>query len=151
MSKTWGPHCWNLFHTLANRVKEEEFNGIKEDLWNIVTNVCYNLPCPECRTHATDLINSCKKQLILYSKTNFETFLFDFHNLVNKRKGYKIYTFDEYNTKYSNINIGAVIHNFIVAFSYNPSNIRQMSDNFQRSIYLVTFKEWIANNHDKFI
>jgi hypothetical protein len=151
MSKTWGPHCWNLFHTLANRIKEEYFESAKEGLWSIVTNVCYNLPCPDCRMHATNLINNSKKNLILSSKRNFELFLFDFHNLVNKRKGYKIYTIEEYNSKYSNINISAVVHNFIIAFSYNPSNIRQMSDNFQRSLYLVTFKEWINLNHNKFV
>lgn len=150
MSKTWGPHCWNLFHTLACRVKEEEFENIKEDLWNIIVNICSKLPCPECRNHATNLISNSKKNLILQSKKNLEMFLFDFHNHVNMRKGYKMYTIDEYNKKYNNININAVIHNFILAFSHSPSNIRLMSDNFQRSLYLVTFKEWILKNYNKF-
>lgn len=151
MSKSWGPHCWNLFHTLACRIKEEDFENSKEDLWIIIKNVCNNLPCPECKNHATNLIDNSNKKLILLSKKNLELFLFDFHNLVNKRKGYKIYTMEEYNNKYKNINIGSVVYNFILAFSYNPSNIRQMSDNFQRSLYINSFKEWISKNNYKFV
>jgi hypothetical protein len=150
MSKTWGPHCWHLFHTLARRVNDNEFQTIKYELWNTIFDVCKNLPCPDCREHATKLMDSAKKQLILSSKKNLELFLFDFHNLVNKRKKYKNYTIEEYNQKYDNININSVIHNFILAFSHNILNIRQMTDNFQRNIFLDGFKSWIIKNYSNF-
>ena len=48
MTKTWGPCTWYLFHTLAEKVKEESFPLIKESLISLIIRICSNLPCPEC-------------------------------------------------------------------------------------------------------
>ena len=53
--KVWGNNIWYLFHTIAYKIKEDEFNNIKQDLFYIVKTICQNLPCPECSEHATNL------------------------------------------------------------------------------------------------
>ena len=70
MSKTWGPPCWYLFHSLAAKVKEEEFENIKLSLWSIITSTCSNLPCPECRQHATTIVYSVNKNQVLKNKVS---------------------------------------------------------------------------------
>jgi hypothetical protein len=71
MSKIWGPSCWYLFHGLATKVKEEEFEKIKLSLWTNIVEICNNLPCPDCRKHAMDTISKTNKQNILKSKRNW--------------------------------------------------------------------------------
>ena len=113
MSKIWGPSCWYLFHGLASKIKEEDFERIKTSLWGNIVEICNNLPCPECRKHVTETIIKANKQLILKNKRNLELFLFDFHNMVNSRKGYKLMTIEEYDEMYKNANIKSIILNFI--------------------------------------
>ena len=31
MTKTWGPPTWYLFHTLAEKIKDEHFNEMKRN------------------------------------------------------------------------------------------------------------------------
>ena len=39
MTKTWGPCTWFLFHTLAEKIREEHFMKLKPELINIVKNI----------------------------------------------------------------------------------------------------------------
>ena len=41
----WGEPIWFFFHTIAEKVKNESFPYVKQDLLNIIYNVCVNLPC----------------------------------------------------------------------------------------------------------
>jgi hypothetical protein len=54
----WGEPIWNLFHVLAEKVKEETFANIREELLNIIYTICANLPCPDCANHATTYMNN---------------------------------------------------------------------------------------------
>jgi len=138
-------------HTLATRIKDERFETIKNDLWKVINEICNNLPCPDCRNHAVSLMSKTNKEIILRSKTNLETFLFDFHNSVNKRKGYKIFTKDEYDNKYRKINIKITIVNFINAFNASTKNSNLMMETFHRQRFIQKFIEWIKINKDNFI
>ena len=62
MTKTWGPCTWFLFHTLAEKIREEHFMKLKPELINIVKNICSNLPCPECKQHAMAKIKTLKEK-----------------------------------------------------------------------------------------
>lgn len=150
MSKIWGPSCWYLFHGLASKVKEEEFEKIKLSLWANIVDICNNLPCPDCRKHAMDTISKTNKQNILKSKRNLELFLFDFHNMVNTRKGYKILTIQEYDTMYKNANIQLIIYNFINVFNQSTRNSRLMTETLHRQLFMNNFVKWININKTSF-
>jgi hypothetical protein len=150
MSKIWGPSCWYLFHGLATKVKEEEFERIKLSLWTNIVEICNNLPCPDCRKHAMDTISKTNKQNILKSKRNLELFLFDFHNMVNARKGYKILTIQEYDSMYKNANVQMIVYNFINVFNKSTRNSRLMSETLHRQLFMNNFIKWININKNSF-
>ena len=52
----WGPSTWTLFHTLAEKVKEEHFNEVMPDMLIMMKRICANLPCPDCSAHATQIM-----------------------------------------------------------------------------------------------
>ena len=140
MSKSlWGPPCWSIMHILATRIKEEDFENKKESLWFIINQICNNLPCPECRQHAVSLMRQTKKENILKSKDNLEIFLFDFHNLVNKKKGLTLFTKEEYNLKYKKANVREVVINFINIFNASSRNNNLMMESFNRQNFIQKF------------
>lgn len=150
MSKTWGPSCWYLFHGLAHKVKEDEFPNIKADIWNMIVGVCNNLPCPECREHATKIVNSANKNIVLFSKANLERFLFDFHNSVNRRKRYRIFTWEEYIEKYKSANIHNIAYHFVSVFNQSTRNSKMIMDTFHRQMFIKRFITWFESNKQKF-
>ena len=152
MSKSlWGPPCWSMMHVLATRIKKEDFENKKESLWLVINEICNNLPCPECRQHAVSLMRQTKKESILKSKDNLELFLFDFHNLVNKKKGLKLFTKEEYNLKYKKENIRDIVFNFINIFNASARNNNLMTDAFHRQRFIQKFIAWINVNKESFI
>ena len=152
MSKSlWGPPCWSLMHVLASRIKQEDFENKKESLWLVINEICNNLPCPKCPQHAVSLMRQTKKASILKSKDNLELFLFDFHNLVNKKKGLKLFTKEEYNLKYKKANIRDIVFNFINIFNASARNNNLMTDAFHRQRFIQKFIAWININKESFI
>ena len=81
----WGPATWILFHTLAEKVKEDKFTIIKYQLISFVKQICTSLPCPDCAQHATQLLSQYKNYHLIKTKEDFKLFLFNFHNMVNAR------------------------------------------------------------------
>lgn len=149
--KIWGNACWFLFHVLATKVKEENFNELKNDIWRYINLICNNLPCSECRKHANELMAKTNKSVILTSKRNLEIFLFDFHNIVNKRNNTRIISLDEYDDLYSKIHLGSVINNFINVFFSNTNNSKLMNDSMYRKLFYVEFVNWLRRNINKFV
>ena len=54
--------------------------------FNIIRQICYNLPCPECRKHASNYINKISLHSVK-TKEDLIFVLFTFHNDVNRRLG----------------------------------------------------------------
>ena len=44
-SITWGPPTWILLHSIAEQIKNEDFNYYKMIFLNIIKNICLYLPC----------------------------------------------------------------------------------------------------------
>ena len=86
----WGPTCWIFFHCLAEKVKEESFKEIYPIILKIIKDICSILPCPDCRLHATHIINNYRYFHLIKKKVDFKTFVFEFHNLVNIKTGKSI-------------------------------------------------------------
>ena len=148
--KEWGSACWFLFHGMASKVKDDHFHNIKNDIWTHITSICNNLPCPDCRKHASELMGRTNKNIILSSKRNLEIFLFDFHNIVNKRNNTRIMTIEEYDILYKNANLPSIINNFINKFFSKTSNSKLMTDALHRQLFYSNFITWIRSNINKF-
>jgi len=144
-SMKWGEPTWFLFHTLAEKVKDSDFQIIRKDLINIIYTICMNLPCPDCAKHATEYMNNINLNAI-QTKTQLKDMLFVFHNTVNSRKGFSIFPREELDLKYSRANTINIIKNFIVHFENKNKSIRMISDDIYRARISDNLKQWLNQN-----
>lgn len=144
-SMKWGEPTWFLFHTLAQKVKESDFQIIRKDLINIIYTICTNLPCPDCAKHATEYMNNINFNTI-QTKEQLKNMLFVFHNTVNSRKGFPIFPREELDVKYSRANTINIIKNFIVHFENKHKSIRMISDDLYRARISNNLKQWFNQN-----
>lgn len=142
--KNWGPAMWTFFHTFAIKVKND---AIVPDLLAFIIKICYNLPCPECSTHALEFWSKVKLNTIK-TKENLINILFIYHNVVNKLSNKPLISKENLD-KYQNENTINVYNNFISVFN-TKGNIKLMADNFQRNLIVLNLKNWILKNINYF-
>ena len=80
----WGPYIWIFLHCFTIRIKDEFFNEEKNNIIKYISQVCDNLPCPQCSIHAIQYLKKHKFALIK-TKQDLIQIIFNLHNDVNKR------------------------------------------------------------------
>jgi hypothetical protein len=146
---SWGEPTWFLFHTLAEKVKDEYFDQIKIELFNNIISICGVLPCPICAQHATEYLRKIQINSIR-TKKDFKELLFHFHNEVNKKKGYTLFSLDDLDNKYSNANTANIIKYFISVFQKKSNNVSAIATDMYKIRILQLFKGWLNLNMQKF-
>lgn len=141
---TWGRATWFLFHSLAEKVKEEYFLQIKKELCNNIYKICSGLPCELCRSHAIEYIRNINFDNIL-TKTDFKRMLFNFHNVVNKNKNYQIYKYEDLDEQYKKSNLIKIINNF---FTYQSLSRNKNSPSLvmYNTSLMDQLKLWFKDN-----
>ena len=145
----WGEPIWFLFHTLAHKVKESEFPRVKDELLNIIYNICNNLPCPMCAGHATEYMNKINFKTIS-TKKDLKDLLFVFHNTVNERKGFAMFNYADLDTKYNTAITRNILINFFNSFQVKTGSIHMIANDMYRSRLIAVIKEWINKNYTCF-
>jgi hypothetical protein len=145
----WGPPVWTFFHTLAEKIKEDNFNNIFPSLFSFIQRICRVLPCPECSQHATQFLSKVNPNGIK-NKSDFKNLLHFFHNTVNKRKNKSVFDINEVSLKYSNNNIMITYINFVNVFN-TRGNMKLLADTFQRKLVLNDFRKWLQVNLKSFV
>ena len=146
MTNLWGPPIWTLFHTLAEKVKEEHYMTVAPNLVGFIKRICSLLPCPDCQDHATQYWRVTRYNLT--SKDRLKEFLFNFHNEVNKRKSYPQQNMDVLNV-YKTNNLSQVYNNFVLVFMSRTTS-RLMADSLHRKRLIDEFKTWLLKNAQMF-
>jgi hypothetical protein len=141
----WGEPFWNLFHVLAEKVKDSDFPYIRTGFLNMIYTICSNLPCPDCTQHAIQYLNGINFNTI-QTKGQLREMLYHFHNAVNIRKGYPIYPIDQLESKYKTKQLVPVIEEFIRHFLAKPTSFRLIADDLQRKRVSTSIKEWFKNH-----
>jgi len=141
----WGEPIWFLFHTLAEKVKDESFQSIRLDLLNTIYLICSNLPCPDCANHASEYMKKINFSSIR-TKQDLKLMLFQFHNVVNQKKRFPIFSIDELDSKYSNANTIMIIQNFMIHFQDRHHSIHMIANDLHRSRLANQLKTWFNNN-----
>lgn len=139
----WGPSTWAFMHTLAARIKEESFPVIGGSLILLLIQICHHLPCPECSQHAKEFWNKVKTANIT-NKTDLINLLFVFHNLVNKRKGYKQFRHENLNY-YETKNVVETYNMFSRNFN-TKGNMNLINESFHRNMMLGSLRNWLMMN-----
>ena len=136
----WGAPTWYLFHTLAEKVKEDSFPLIRKELLDIIFTICTNLPCPDCANHATRFMQGVNYDTIL-TKNDLKELLFRFHNSVNSKKGFPIFSRLELDDMYSKANTSNIILNFYNNFK--TTSMKVTTNSFYRTASFNNVKSWI--------
>jgi hypothetical protein len=78
--EVWGPAVWTLFHTLGEKINEEAYPYVSNELFKLIVRICKFLPCPECSTDASNFLAKIKISE-LKTKTDFKNTFYLFHNV----------------------------------------------------------------------
>ena len=140
---TWGPSTWMFMHTLVAKIKESSFPAVGQNLIRILIQICNNLPCPECAQHAKHFWVKVKTENIS-SKTDLINLLFVFHNMVNKRKQYPAFKYDNL-AYYDSKNVIDTYNSFSRNFN-TRGNMSLISESFHRNMMLSALRTWMMKN-----
>jgi hypothetical protein len=144
----WGPAVWTLFHTIAERVNENAYPIIANQLFAQIVRICKVLPCPDCATDASNFLSKIKIT-DLKTKTEFKNMIYLFHNYVNAKKRKPLFNYANINV-YANFALIPVLNNFNAKFN-TKGNMNLITESFQRDLVQVEFKRWIIANLGAFI
>jgi hypothetical protein len=127
----WGSSVWNLFHTIAHKIKEDKFLFHKSNIIYIIENICNTLPCPDCSKDATAMLKKVDFAQI-NNKADFKLLMFNFHNAINSKLKKPLFDFNELDDKYSKANIDAIYNNLNIIYTSNSNVPQLMSSSFHR-------------------
>lgn len=94
MSRIWATPTWYFFHMFAEKIHPMFYRNNVIPCFNIIRQICFNLPCPDCRYHATNYIKKFTPRDVS-NKEDLKIVLFEFHNHVNRRLGKRQFTLRE--------------------------------------------------------
>ena len=146
--EVWGPAVWTLFHTLAEKINENAYPYVINSMFLIIVKICKLLPCPDCSKDASNFLAKIKIK-DYKTNTDFKNMLYLFHNSVNAKKRKPLFNYSFIN-RYSNLNIGYVINNFIAKYN-TKGNMNLLTESFQRGFVIKDFILWFKNYSGAFI
>jgi len=141
----WGEPTWYLFHTLSYKIKEEHFKKVRVELLNNIYSICANLPCPMCAEHASSYLKTINFYNI-QTKQDLIMMLFNFHNVVNKKKNLPLFQFENFEEKYSKAVTKNIIYNFLYHYKDTHKSIHMISNDMFRARQVLVLQEWFNNN-----
>jgi len=142
----WGPITWALFHTMAEKIKDDKFNTHFPQLWKHFIKICHSLPCPYCSEHATAYVRRYKVTQF-HNKTLFKNFIHQFHNEVNNNTNKQLVSLDILEI-YKKANLSQIFNDFIMEWNYqmNQKNMNLIAHNFIRKQTIKDFHLWFYSN-----
>jgi hypothetical protein len=149
MSKDWGPITWYLFHTLAEKIKDEHFIMLKVSLLEQIFIICSNLPCPDCANHARQKMLSLNRDNIK-TKSDLKKMLLMFHNEVNTRNKKTVFSEEDLNEKYSKANLNNIVNMFFHTWTRPNPNPKLLTVSFHKGQSLKHFTSWWSVNKQYF-
>jgi hypothetical protein len=138
----WGKPTWYMLHTLSEKVSEAKFSEIRVGFLNLIYTICTNLPCPNCSAHAKTHLDNINFNNI-QTKSQLKHILYDFHNVVNKKKGYATFPFSELDSTYSKAITENIIRHFFIHYDVKNKSIRMISDDIFRNRIIQNLKAWL--------
>ena len=140
----WGEPTWIFLHTIVQKIKDNRFPAMREQLLQKINIICRNLPCPDCSAHASKYLDAINFKTIV-SKEDLKTFLWTFHNEVNKRKGIPIID-RSILEKYCTANTNSVVQYFLFMYSDKSPNIKMIANDFYRQRLIKELQKWLIEN-----
>jgi len=92
----WGPAAWNTLHAFAHSVPSALDAQQQADFVELLYLFGAHLPCPKCRTHFSEYLDTHVDSRSFSSRASVVQFVFDAHNDVNVRLGKRSWTLVEH-------------------------------------------------------
>ena len=146
---TWGSPTWMFLHTIAEKIKDEHFSKLRNELLKNIYMICTNLPCPECSQHSRNYMNSLNFNT-LTTKSHLKTMLYEFHNSVNSRKGYELFNAIDLYSTYNEQVLSVTFYNFLIKFKDRGANNRYIHEDIYRSQISKDLVKWFNANKEYF-
>ena len=144
----WGPITWSFLHTFVEKIKDEEYDNEKQRILYFIKKICDNLPCPDCKQHASRYLKALEVKHI-EKKEDFKKLLFTFHNNVNQRLN-KNKENTEILERYQDNNTIKVFYEFVTTYSKPVHNNRLMMDSMNRNLIMKELVSYFQTNINKF-
>ena len=145
-SLIWGTYTWVLFHGMAEKINDKYFIEEKNNIISLIKKVCGVLPCPKCINHASQALVNIDK---IQTKTQLIDFLYDFHNIVNKRRD--IENFDKSKLeKYKYVDFKKLLKIWLTVFKVQGQVPQLMYITMNRELVKKEVFSYIKNNLYKF-
>lgn len=136
----WGTPTWFLFHSLAEKANSEKYKKHYMVVWQFIKDICYALPCPFCKEHASSYVNGISLTQI-NTKEKLIDVLFKFHNDVNLRTGSRQMT-KEILIKYKSSNLNNILKLFLDRFFVSYIGRRHFDDWIKNKTKDKTYIFW---------
>jgi len=83
----FGPHYWYMLHNMSLNYQMNPTRVARQKMRAFVEVLPYLLPCRNCSEHAKEFMASADLNKALTNRKTLFTFMWNFHNHVNKRLG----------------------------------------------------------------
>ena len=140
----WGPPTWRFMHTLAHKIKEEQFVALRSKLVSFIVNICHTLPCPDCAQHAREFWKSISPSAT-ESKHKLMNVLYVFHNRVNGRRKMPLFRYEDLR-RYGEILFIPCYNNFAKNFVVRGVPPQLLAESFRRSLLMRDLRRWLSDN-----
>ena len=142
-NNSWGTKIWNFFHTLAEKISDQQFLDNRTKILELIKESCNYLPCPKCTSHSQYTLNYALYNKIL-SKDDLKIFLLQFHNLVNLKNNKSPFTRALLEEKYSKFEFKNTINSFISVYNL-PNRTNNLNIGMKKKAFLEKFIPFIKH------
>jgi len=146
---SWGSPTWIFLHTLVEKIKDEHFSKMRNEVLKNIYLICTNLPCPECSMHAKNYLNGQNFNTIV-NKSQLKTMLYDFHNSVNLRKGYPMFNVVDLQSTYNEEILSITFYNFLIKFRDRGASNRYIHEDIYRTQLSKDLIKWFNASKEYF-
>jgi hypothetical protein len=94
----WGSKAWDFFHSISFSYPNKPTKEQQQSAMNYFKALPFMLPCSSCGQHCQEQLKKFPPQV--ENKDKLTKWLYNFHNMVNKRLGKKTPSFEEVKKKY---------------------------------------------------
>lgn len=125
MTSNWGPNLWYLLHSLSSSYPDKPTKLTITKYKIFMRELIYVIPCPMCQKEYMLYIR--RFPVKLGSNSEFNKWIFDFHNGVNKRLGKPTMSYEACLSKYISVNHIKNIDSIAGLSSYHFVHIQSAS------------------------
>ena len=147
--KVWGPYIWYMLHGLAEKIKVSSFLLLRGELLEHIFNICMNLPCPSCSTHAREYLQKIDLTKI-QTKEHLRLMLLTFHNDVNRRLNKPVFSYLQLNDKYKTMNFNSIVNHFFIFFEDKHRTVHMLSNDMYTQRISNNIRNWLSKNYSHF-